>query len=144
MAGFWIYQDFKYTRALNVLRLHMVLNILEYPWIRLNNARMSVNPYCLSDYFYLIYLVLLLTNVSLHFECFFSHIVLVHWIYTIMSMNDWFSVTSANKLLCLWCKTILKVSYLIIILWLPWKRESVLISITLYGVSTLLYTSFDF
>ena len=105
-----------------MLRLHMVLNILEYAWIRLNNARMSVNPYCLSDYFYLLYLELLLTNASLHFECFFSHIVLVHWIYAIMSMNDWFSVTSAKKVWCLLCKTILKVSYFIIILWITLEK----------------------
>ena len=46
-------------------------------------------------------------------------------------------------LLRLLCKTILKVSYLIIILLISWKRESVLISVSLQGVSTLLYTSLD-
>ena len=33
MEGFWMFQDFEYTRFLHMQALHKVLNMPEYGWI---------------------------------------------------------------------------------------------------------------
>ena len=43
MDSFCLFQDSKYAKALNMPRLHRMLNIIEYVWICLNIARIYVN-----------------------------------------------------------------------------------------------------
>ena len=45
------------------------------------------------------------------------------FLYFLYLLSLYLGVTSAKKLSCLLCKTILKVSYLIIILWITLEKE---------------------
>ena len=61
-----------------------------------------------------------------------------------LSLVSLIGVTSADKFLCLLCRTILKVSYLIIILWNTLeKRECFDFNDSLGCVYPTLYTSLD-
>ena len=40
---FWLFQDSKYTKVLIMPLLHRILNMLEYVWICLNNAKLYLN-----------------------------------------------------------------------------------------------------
>ena len=43
MDVFWIVQDSKYAKVLNVPWLHRIPNMHEYAWLCLNNAKICVN-----------------------------------------------------------------------------------------------------